>query len=187
MPGPALIAIPLESGIEIHKSHISEKTVKNGACGAQVEAQVRQKFVKSSSRVCPAAPTERQSAPKCSLGPPNWCTFRTSWTTFAHYPSRLLPACTFHSKRPFQTALIGRLSSFGCAFEATARLGWIGWVASAWLSEIIVRWAAAAMLRNHWAVGCNASNFASRDFTGAVRRLCESSIFFMHTYTYIYI
>ena len=121
------------------------KTVKNGACGAQVEAQVRQKFVKSSSRVCPAAPTERQSAPKCSLGPPNWCTFRTSWTTFAHYPSRLLPACTFHSKRPFQTALIGRLSSFGCAFEATARLGWIGWVASAWLSEIIVRWAAAAM------------------------------------------
>ena len=63
MPGPALIAIPLESGIEIHKSHISEKTVKNGACGAQVEAQVRQKFVKSSSRVCPAAP---HRASKCS-------------------------------------------------------------------------------------------------------------------------
>ena len=31
-------------------------------------------------------------------------------------------------------------------------------------------------LRNHWAAGCNASNFASRDFTGAVRRLCKSSI-----------
>ena len=26
--GPAIVAIPLESGIEIHKSHISEKTVK---------------------------------------------------------------------------------------------------------------------------------------------------------------
>ena len=100
MPGPALIAIPLESGIEIHKSHISEKTVNNGACGAQVEAQVRQKFVKSLSRVCLAAPTERQSAPKWSLGSPNWCTFRTSWTTFAHYPSRLSRHALFTQNDP---------------------------------------------------------------------------------------
>ena len=46
MPGPAIIAIPLKNGIEIHKSHISDKTVKNGACGAQVEAQIRQQLVK---------------------------------------------------------------------------------------------------------------------------------------------
>ena len=145
MPGPALIAIPLESGIEIHKSHISEKTVKNGACGAQVEAQVRQKFVKSSSRVCPAAPTERQSAPKWSLGPPNWCTFRTSWTTFAHYPSRLLQACSFHFKTTLPDCLnrpaellrlcirrhcspgLNRLGCFGLALGNHCSLGRCGY------------------------------------------------------------
>ena len=59
MPGPALIAIPLENGIEIHKAHISEKTVKNGACGAQVEAQIRQKLVKG-------VPSSPHRASKCS-------------------------------------------------------------------------------------------------------------------------
>ena len=38
-------------------------------------------------------------------------------------------------------------------------------------------WPASTMLRNHWWPGCTASNFASCGFTGAVRRLCESSIY----------
>ena len=74
MPGTAIIAIPLEMGIEIHKSHVSNKTVKNSACGPQVEAQIVP-IVPSLSRVFPAAPTELQSAPKWSLGLSNWCTF----------------------------------------------------------------------------------------------------------------
>ena len=59
MPGPAIIAIPLESSIEIHKSHVSDKTVKNGACGAQVEAQIVQKLVKG-------VPSSPHRASQCS-------------------------------------------------------------------------------------------------------------------------
>ena len=94
MPGPALIAIPLECGIEMHKSHISEKTVKNGACGAQVEAQIVQKLVKG-------VPSSPHRASKCSQME-SWAIklvyFQTSWTTLTHYPSRLFPACSFHFK-----------------------------------------------------------------------------------------
>ena len=59
MPGPAIIAIPPESGIEIHKSHVSDKTVKNGACGAQVEFQIAQKLVRG-------VPSIHHRASKCS-------------------------------------------------------------------------------------------------------------------------
>ena len=59
MSGPAIVAIPLERGIEIHKSHVSDKTVKNGACGAQVEAQIVQKLVKG-------VPSSAHRASKCS-------------------------------------------------------------------------------------------------------------------------
>ena len=47
MPGPAIILILLENGIEMHEAQVSDKTVKNRACGAQVEAQFDQKLVKS--------------------------------------------------------------------------------------------------------------------------------------------
>ena len=47
MPGTAITAIPFEGGIEIHKSQISEKTVKKCACGAQVEATFGQKLIES--------------------------------------------------------------------------------------------------------------------------------------------
>ena len=137
MPGPAIIAIPLESGIEIHKSHVSDKTVENGACGVQVEAQIVQKLVKG----YPAAPTERQSVPKWSLGPSNWCTFRyieprLGWVASAGR-RRLLPACSLHFKttlpdclnRPaehFRLCIRSHcspgLGRFGCAFEITGRL-----------------------------------------------------------------
>ena len=59
MPGPAITAIPLETGIEIHKSHVSDKIVKNEACGAQVEAQIVQKLVRG-------VPSSPHRASKCS-------------------------------------------------------------------------------------------------------------------------
>ena len=59
VPGRAIIAIPPKSGIETHKSHVSDKTVKNGACGAQVETQIVQKLVKS-------VPSSHHRASKCS-------------------------------------------------------------------------------------------------------------------------
>ena len=113
------------------------------------ELRLELNVFKSSSKVCPAAPTECQSAPRWNFGPSDWCTSRTSRTSLAHTSPTIVRDCCRHAiftpKQPFQTALIGRLSSFGCAFEAIARLGWIGWVVSAALSEITVRWAAAAM------------------------------------------
>ncbi len=59
MPGPAIIAIPRERGIEMHKSHGSDKTVKNRACGPQVEAQIVPKLVKG-------VPSSPHRASKCS-------------------------------------------------------------------------------------------------------------------------
>ena len=68
------------------------------------------------------------------------------WDDFAPPSLKIASGMQFSLQNdPSKTALIGRLSSFGCAFEATARLGWAGWVASASLSEITVRWAASAM------------------------------------------
>ena len=59
MQGSAIIAIPRESGIEMHKSHGSNKTVKNRACGPQVEAQIVSKLVKG-------VPSSPHRASKCS-------------------------------------------------------------------------------------------------------------------------
>ena len=45
-PGPAIVSIPLESGIELHKSHFSNKIAKKQACGPQVEAKTVPELVK---------------------------------------------------------------------------------------------------------------------------------------------
>ena len=133
-----------ESGIEIHKSHVSDKTVKNGACGAQVEAQIVQKLVKG----VPSSPHRASKCSQINLGPSNWYAFRTSWTTLTHYASRLLPACSYHFKTTLPDCLnrpaellrllnrpseifrqcirshcspgLGRLGCFGCALGNSA-------------------------------------------------------------------
>ena len=72
MRGCAIIAIPHESGIEMHKYTVPTKLSKT----EPADPRLKLKLSPSSSRVFPAASTELQSAPKCSLGPSNWCTFR---------------------------------------------------------------------------------------------------------------
>ena len=141
MPEPAK-AIPFERSIEIHKLHASEETVKNGACEAQVEAPIIQKLVKG-------VPSNPHRASKCSQMEPwghqiglHFEHLRRLWPTFPEDCSR---HAVLTPKRPCQPTVIGQLSSLGCAFEATAGLGWISWVCFASLSEIIVRWAAAAV------------------------------------------
>ena len=59
MQGSAKIAIPRARSIEMHKSHGSDKTVKNRARGPQVEAQIVPKLVKG-------VPSTPHRASKCS-------------------------------------------------------------------------------------------------------------------------
>ena len=80
VPGPARIAIPLESGIELHKTHFSNKIMKNRARGPQVEAKTVSKLVKGFL----GSSTEPQSAPKCSPG-------RSYFPTFRHILHDLVP------------------------------------------------------------------------------------------------
>ena len=149
VPGPAIIAIPLESGIEIHKSHVSDKTVKNGACGAQVEAQIIQKLVKG-------VPSSPHRASKCSqmeswavklvyfsdvledfdplslkTAPGMQFSLQNDRPDCLNRPAELLRLCIRSHCSPGLLRLRSRKSLFGGPLRLC--------------------------LRNHWAAGCNAS------------------------------
>ena len=95
-PRRAKVAILLQRGIEISKSHFSKQIVKNTTRSRQSDVQT----VPKASR---ARPSEPQCAPKGVPGRQFWRRFRNILRDLSHAFSKLLPASNLEPKTTLRT------------------------------------------------------------------------------------